>query len=544
MFPERRAYSRRRKIVVIDRTARRAVRSALVWGAVFAISVANSAYAYATTYPTVASRLKLANSFAGNAGFNAVFGTARRLQTVAGFTAWRTMGFLTILGAVWALLLTTRLTRGEEDAGRWELLLCGATTRGGAAAQAAAGVGAGLATLWAVTATVAAVIGSTPRVGFSVSASLFLAAALIGGAALFAGVGLLAGQLAGSRRQANAIGAGVLGGCFLVRMVADSGSHLAWLRWATPLGWLENLRPLTGSDPVALVPIGLTLVATVSAAITVAARRDLGGSVLSSSDDRAPHLGLLGSSMGLTIRLVRAVDLAWIAGLGILGLVLGLVAQSASAAINASTSIEKAIRRLGGYRGGAATYLGIAFLIAAALVAFAAAAQISATRAEEAEGRLEHLLVRTVPRWQWLATRLGVGAGLVVVASLFTGVASWVGAASQHSGVSIGDLAQAGLNIAPPGLFVLGLGAVVFGVAPRLASGIVYAVVAWSLLIEVIASVVQSNRILLDSSVLSHLAPAPAASPNWTAAAWLSGLGLLGAVIGIVAFHRRDLVPA
>jgi putative exporter of polyketide antibiotics len=153
-------------------------------------------------------------------------------------------------------------------------------------------------------------------------------------------------------------------------------------------------------------------------------------------------------------------------------------------------------------------------------------------------------LVRTVPRWQWLATRLGVGAGLVVVASLFTGVASWVGAASQHSGVSIGDLAQAGLNIAPPGLFVLGLGAVVFGVAPGLASGIVYAVVAWSLLIEVIASVVQSNRILLDSSVLSHLAPAPAASPNWTAAAWLSGLGLLGAVIGIVAFHRRDLVPA
>ena len=213
------------------------------------------------------------------------------------------------------------------------------------------GVGAGLATLWAVTATVAVVIGSTSRVGFSVSASLFLAAALVGGAALFAGVGLLAGQLAGSRRQANAIGAGVLGGCFLVRMVADSGSHLAWLRWATPLGWLENLRPLTGSDPVALVPIGLTLVATVSAAITVAARRDLGGSVLSSSDNRAPHLGLLGSSTGLTIRLVRTVDLAWIAGLGVLGLVLGLVAQSASAAINASTSIEKAIRRLGGYEG-------------------------------------------------------------------------------------------------------------------------------------------------------------------------------------------------
>ena len=63
-------------------------------------------------------------------------------------------------------------------------------------------------------------------------------------------IGALAGQRASSRSQANVLSAGVLG-AFLLRMVADSGSGLAWLRWATPLGWVEELHPLTGSDPFA-----------------------------------------------------------------------------------------------------------------------------------------------------------------------------------------------------------------------------------------------------------------------------------------------------
>ena len=45
-----------------------------------------------------------------------------------------------MLGAVWALLVATRLTRGEEDAGRWELLLAGGTTRGRALSLVMAGL--------------------------------------------------------------------------------------------------------------------------------------------------------------------------------------------------------------------------------------------------------------------------------------------------------------------------------------------------------------------------------------------------------------------
>ena len=89
--------------------------------------------------PRRRSREKVALTFGANAGLTALLGQGQQLATVAGFTAWRAMGVLVPVGAVWAMLAATRLTRGEEDAGRTELLLAGQTTRRRAAAQAIAG---------------------------------------------------------------------------------------------------------------------------------------------------------------------------------------------------------------------------------------------------------------------------------------------------------------------------------------------------------------------------------------------------------------------
>ena len=72
---------------------------------------------------------------------------------------------------------------------------------------------------------------------------------------------------------------------------------------------------------------------------------------------------------------------------------------------------------------------------AATLVSFAAAGQIAATRGEEAQGYLDHLLVQPVSRSRWLLARLGFGTSLVVATSVTAGLFAWVGAASQNSGV-------------------------------------------------------------------------------------------------------------
>jgi ABC-2 type transport system permease protein len=534
---------RRAATMVLRATAKRAVRSGSVWGLGFGIYVALQTSAYGTAYPTVAARERFAQSFVGNAGLAALVGPAQHLETIAGYMSWR-LGILSIIGAIWGLLLATRLLRGEEDAGRWELLLSGQTTRRRAAGQAIVGLAAGLAALWIFTAALTVVEGTRSAVGFSTSACMFWATCAVAGAAMFIAVGSLTGQLCGTRRRANGVAAAVFGGSFLVRMVADSSRGLEWLRWASPLGWVEELHPLVGTRPFALLPIVALIVLAAGGAFAIAGRRDLDASVLANRDTAAAHTRLLRGPGGLTVRLSRSVVLGWIAGLAAVGLVMGLVAQGASKAVSAASGFDQKFFHVGVQRGGVESYLGIAFVISAALIAFAAAGQIASARNDEADGSLDNLLVQPVGRVRWLADRLAVSTTFIVIAGVATGVAAWIGATTQHSHVGIDALVQAGINVAAPALFVLGVGALVYGLTPRLVSPVLYGLVVWSFVIEIIGPSLKANHWILDTAILSHITPAPAVNPNWTAVMWLVALGLAAATAGMFAFNRRDLANA
>src|SRR5208283_4520161 len=211
------------------------------------------------------------------------------IQTVAGYTVWKCLTVLAIVGAVWGLLTGTRLLRGEEDAGRWELLLAGQTTRRAAAAQALVGLGCGLAALWAVTAVITVVVGRSSKVDISPAGALFLAVAVVAAAAMFLALGALTSQLAPTRRQASAYASAVLGASYALRMVADSGTGLGWLRWASPLGWIEELQPLTAPHPLALLPIGGLSVALALFTVRLAGARDLGASTFPDRTRSVPH---------------------------------------------------------------------------------------------------------------------------------------------------------------------------------------------------------------------------------------------------------------
>ena len=50
-------------------------------------------------------------------------------------------------------------------------------------------------------------------------------------------------------------------------MIADTATGAGWLRWATPLGWAELLRPFAGAQPLVL------LAPLLMSALLLAARR-------------------------------------------------------------------------------------------------------------------------------------------------------------------------------------------------------------------------------------------------------------------------------
>jgi ABC-2 type transport system permease protein len=527
--------------VVATVTARRALRSALPWGYVFGLFVATSALGYVAAYPSTASRRGLAASLGTNPGVTALIGTARRIDTVAGFTAWRSLGVLSVVGAVWGLLTATRLLRGEEEAGRWEVLATGQTTRRGATAQALGGLGAGLAVLWAVAAVVTVVVGRLSKVAIGPAGAVYLATALVAGAAVFMAVGALTSQLAATRRRAAAQAAIVLGVAFALRMAADSSSGLSALRWVTPLGWIEELRPLAGPQPWVLGLLAALVAGLAGLAVVLSGRRDLGASTFPDRPTRAARTRLLGSATAFSVRQVAPVVAGWWAGVVAGGILTGSIAESAGRAFEQSSSVRQVLARLGGHGAGARAYLGVVFLMLATVVGLLAAGQVTATRSEEAEGRLDHLVVRPLSRPAWLGGRLAVAAGAVVVAGVLAGLAAWVGASAAGAGVGISPLLQAGLNVVAPALFVVGAGILAFGVWPRAAAAAAYGVVAWSFLVTLLGGVVNLNHWLLDTSLFHHMAAAPAVAPNWRSAAVVAGLGVIGAAAGVAAFDHRDL---
>jgi putative exporter of polyketide antibiotics len=76
------------------------------------------------------------------------------------------------------------------------------------------------------------------------------------------------------------------------------------------------------------------------------------------------------------------------------------------------------------------------------------------------------------------------------------------------------------------------------------AISVAYGLVVWSFLVEALWAAVNSNHWFRDTSPMLHIAPVPAADPNWTAAVRLVGLGALAALLGMAAFARRDVVGA
>lgn len=523
--------------VIVGHVARRARRGAIIWGTVFGMFVLSTAEAFIKGYPTRAERIQLARSLQG---FALLLGLPRHADTVAGFASWRVLTAVALIGAIWGLLTSTSLLRGEEEAGRWDLLLAGPVSRRGATARALLGLGAALGMLFLPTALLTLAVGRLPGTRFPVGGSLLFAVALVCGAAMFLAVGALTSQLSATRGQAVTLGAALLGATYITRMVADSRTSLGWLRWLTPLGWLEELRPLTGPQPLALVPILGLVLACSGGAVFLAGRRDVGASILPDGGILPKDARWVVGPLSLAVRLSTASGLAWMGGIGALSALEGALARSTTSVLSQSPTIIAALGRLG-VRREAEAFLGIAFFFVAVALAVFSAGQVVALREEEASGRLENLLVQPLRRITWLASRLGVALTLLLLTGLGAGLCAWLGLESQHLRLALPTLLAAGLNATVPGVVVLGAGALVFGVHPRLSAAASYGVVAWSFLADLVGSFVRGSTLVRDSSLFTHLALAPAAKPDWGTAAVLVLLGFGAAIVGAVAFRRRDV---
>ncbi len=526
--------------LVARRTIRSVLPSGVLWGVVFGVFVASSAFSYSSVYKTQAERASLASAFGANVSTSALFGPGLKLDTVAGYTAFHIWLTTAIIGAVWGITASTKALRGEEDSGRWELMLTGRTTQMRATFQALSGLLGGVFAAWLLTAAITAGSGRAQQFGVALRPALFFALALVATALMFMAVGALTSQLGATRRQAATYAGWVLGASYALRMIADSGTGVHWLVWVSPLGWVEELKPLTYSDALPLVAIFLFTLAVGSAAVVLAGNRDVGAALIQDRPHARARLRLLGGHFGLAIRLVRPVLVNWGIAVAITGFLLGYISYAAGETLSRS-SMYSIYSRLGASGTGIEVFLGVSFLVAAVVLTFVAIGQLTATRAEEAEGRLDQLFSRPVGRTWWLFGRLSIAVVVLVFFGVLSGVTAWLGVAVGTTKVSFVSLLEAGLNIVPPSIFILGAATLAMGVWPRATATVGYSLLSWSLLIEFIGGIGAMNKWLFDTSLFHQMAAAPSVPPNLTSDLWMTAIGIAAAALGLVAFARRDL---
>ncbi len=521
-------------------------RGAWIWGGVFALTILTSVYAYQSTYGTAAERAQLLRGIGSNSGVRALFGTARDIETVGGFLAWRTLGLLPPIAGVWGLLVATRLLRGEEDSGRWETVLAGPVTRVRAAVAALAAVGAGSLAIFACTAAAAIVTG--PVSGhFTLGGALWLALALAIAAPAFAAVGALTAQLAATRREAAALAGAVFAAAFILRVAADGSQSLGWLRWLTPLGAIEEMRPLTGARPVALVPLVAMTAGLIGIALGIARGRDLGASVLARSDDRAPRHLLIRSPAAFALRESLNGLLGWSAAMACCGFAFGFVAKAIADLARTSQGLREHIATTTSANidiASAKGYIAIVFVFVSVVLSLYAATHATAAREEEAGGRLDRILCEPVGRRRWLWGRAAVAGLCTTAVALSAGVGTWIGAAVKGADISLLDALEAAANTLPVTALFLGIGLLALAAAPRHTGAIAFGAVGLAYLWEQTGAIVKAPEWVLSVSPFHWLALVPSEPADLLAAAIMVALGGLAAAAGIELFRRRDVVTA
>jgi ABC-2 type transport system permease protein len=516
---------------------------ATAWALVFGATVAASAKTYVTSFPTEASRHQLAAVTGADKGLAVLLGPVSAIGTAGGYTVYKCFVFLTTIGAIWALFAATRLLRREEDTGRWQLLLAGSTRPARATAATLGALGAAVAVIFFGTTLITLLAARDKAVGFGVGETVLYGLSITIAPAVFAAVGAVTSQLGRTRRMATGLGMGVFGITFVIRMIADSAAGTRWLLWATPFGWTELVRPFTLNDPWPLLLAGVTALGLCLAATVLASRRDVGSGVLASRDVSELRPFGLGSPFGLTLRLEIGVIAAWCAATGAAAFAFGMILKVATGSV--PKSFADTLDRFGVKGTLANQYLGgVAFLLVATLVALLPAGQIGAGSDEETSGRLVHVLAQPTDRSLLFVARLGLAAAGIAVAGLLAGLAAWVAGKTQGVDLAFVKTVGAGLNVVPTAFVTLGVGALLLSIAPRRAAAAVYAVVSWSLVVDLLGSMVASLEWLEHVSLFHYMALAPAQDVDPTAVAITVGAGVLLCGLATVLFSRRDAQSA
>jgi ABC-2 type transport system permease protein len=496
-------------------------------------------------YATEAERIAAAAFSAQNPIARAFNGPASG-SDVGALAFAESFSIVAVLVAIMSIQAVVRHTRGDEEAGRAELL-----------GAAVVGRHARLLTALAVSATAASIAGVLfagllLAAGFAVGGSLTAGAALAGVGLVFAGVAGVSAQAFGTARGATGGAIAMLGVAFLLRALGDVAGEVssdaisvlsAWPSWLSPIGWGQQMRPFQ-HDRWWMVLLFLASTATlVAIAARLSVHRDIGAGLLPARRGRAEAPASLTGVFGLAWRLQRGTFVAWAVGSSVVGSSFGVVGESVDDLVDNNQQLAEMLATL--VPGGSLTDTFFAFvlsLVGVAVSGFVVQATLR-MRSEEASGRLEPVLATATARLRWMASHLVIAVvgslALLTVTGASVG-AAYVGASGEEA-AEVLRIVAAALVQTPAALVLGGLVTAAFAFVPRWASAIGWSSVGFAFVIGQLGGGLGLPQLVIDLSPFTHVPAIPAAEFELLPIAVLTTLAIALHAVGMIGFRRRDL---
>lgn len=464
------------------------------------------------------------------------------------FIVFLLMPFLVMMAALMSSFLAVRHTRGDEEAGRLEIVA--ATTAGRTIPTVTTIVHGVLANVVLGVLVAAAFLGG----GSPTDGSLLAGFTTACGGLAFLGIALLSAQLMRTSRGANSLAVWVL---VVTYFLAGIGNALgtpsddltrlqsSWLTWLSPFGWAENTRAFDENLwwPALLCVAAFAVLA--AAALALQAVRDLGASIVPERHGRTDAPPTLSSSTGLVARLATGSTVGWMVGAlfaGALSTSLGAVVNEMGAdnpavadmlqALSAEADLEQAV-------------VVVFFTMVGLLAACAAVQTVARARQEEAHGTAEPVLATPVQRVRWLADFVVVGFVAIVLTCAAAFVGAWAGAAGLDNGADLtaDAFVAAWGQVAAASVFLV-LTALVFTIAPRWTIPLGWTLVTAAIVFGLFGPLLGLPEWVTNLSPFS-VAPVPSGDEVDVRGLWWLVLATgVGAAASLALMRRRELASA
>lgn len=503
----------------------------VIWVAAIVALATLSVEGIKSFFPTQAA-LDQAAIAENNAAIIAFNGAPQGLNNVGGQVAFNAGAFSMVVVALMSLLMIGRLTRGEEEAGRLELIRS-LPVGSHASTLAAVLVVAGMNVAVGVLTTIVLIAQNLPTVGSLAFGISFTVVGLV-----FAGVALVAAQVTENTRLVYGIAGAVLGAAFVIRAIGDIGDGS--LSWFSPIGIAQKTRPFAGERwwPF-LVLLGLILALVVAASV-LSARRDLGAGLVVPRPGPAAASRSLGSSLGLAIRLQRGTLGGWGTGVVVTAIAYGSIGPTVAAFIGHNKALADMMARTG-----SANLLDSYFATSArvlALVAAGFAVQAALRlRAEESSTHAESILAAGVSRWRWSASHLMVASVGSVILLAGAGIATGLAYALAGGEMSrLSGLVGAALVYTPALWLMVGVVAALFGFVPRW-SGAAWAILGACFVVGLLGEVIEIPGWVIKLSPFERVPALPADQIAIVPLAVMAAVAVGLAAAGLIGFRSRDV---